>query len=191
MSDYDAIDYVPIIGDIYRYAKIGYKIGGWLGNLGNDYNDRIISNIADCLNKTTQSTTLHEINEHLEEAISYVHEFNGDNCKKYQLALMLFLGARLFHIIAIYECIIHSDDLDNLKKAKKTFSEAKEFCNKVWTIDKTLFTQNRSLIDEIREASNNKKEEIRSSKKQWRKQYRCLYKKTHPIKWYFIMWIFA
>ena len=25
MSDYDAIDYVPIIGDIYRYAKIGYK----------------------------------------------------------------------------------------------------------------------------------------------------------------------
>ena len=32
MSDYDAIDYVPIIGDIYRYAKIGYKIGSWLGN---------------------------------------------------------------------------------------------------------------------------------------------------------------
>lgn len=191
MSDYDAIDYVPIIGDIYKYAKMGYKIGSWLGNLGDDYNDRIISNIAYCLNKTTNSVSLYEINEHLEEAVNYMHEFNGDNCKKYQLAFLLFLGARLFHILAIYECIIYSDDLDNLKKVKKTFSEAKKYCNKVRSVEKTFFTQNRSLIDEARGASDSKKEEIESSRKQWRKQYRCLYKRTYPIRWYLIMWIFV
>lgn len=191
MSDYDAIDYVPIIGDIYKYAKMGYKIGSWLGNLGDDYNDRIISNIACCLNKTTNSVSLYEINEHLEEAVNYMHELNGDNCKKYQLAFLLFLGARLFHILAIYECIIYSDDLDNLKKVKKTFSEAKKYCNKVRSVEKTFFTQNRSLIDEARGALDSKKEEIESSRKQWRKQYRCLYKRTYPIRWYLIMWIFV
>ena len=170
---------------------MGYKIGSWLSNLGDDYNDRIISNIADCLNETTNSNSLYEINDHLEEAVNYLHEFNANNCKKYQLALLLFLCARLYHIIGIYECIIYSDDLENLKKVRKTFSEAKKYCNKVGSIEKTIFTQNRSLIDEIRDASGIKKKEIKNSRKQWRKQYRSLYKSTYPIKWYLIMWIFA
>ena len=40
MSDYEVLDYIPLIGDIYRYGKLGYKIGSWIANNEDDYNDR-------------------------------------------------------------------------------------------------------------------------------------------------------
>ena len=48
MDNYSVLDYVPVIGDVYRYGKIGWKIGSWLANEDDSYNNRIQSNMIDC-----------------------------------------------------------------------------------------------------------------------------------------------
>ena len=191
MSDYDVLDYIPLVGDIYRYGKLGYNIGSWLANDGDSYNNSVLSNMVDYINQAANSGDVMEALENINEAIEQIHRIDVESCKKYQLTLFFYLGARIYHLLAICECIIHADDLKKLKSIGNTFSDAKSFCNKVWSIDKTLFTSNRSMIDQIRVASNEKKEEISATRRRWRKQYRHLYKKEKPVKWYLGMWILA
>ncbi len=191
MSDYGVLDYIPVIGDIYRYGKLGWNIGSWLANDGDSYNNRVLSSMVDSINQAANSDDAIEALGHVNDAIELIHQIDTDSCKKYQVAIFFYLGARIFHILALCECIIHSDNLKELKSVGKTFSEAKRFCNKVWEVDKTIFTSNRSMIDQIRTSANEKKEEISESRKKWRKQYRHLYKQEKPVKWYLGMWIFA
>lgn len=191
MDNYSVLDYVPVIGDVYRYGKIGWKIGSWLANEDDSYNNRILSNMIDCINRAANSDSGVEALNSVVEALRLVEEMDISNAKKYQLALTFYLAARACHVYALCLCIIDSDNLKELKKAGKAFSDAKGFCNKVWEVDKTLLTSKRELIDQIREAANSKKTEISESRSNWRKQYRALYKKENPWKWYLCMWIFA
>lgn len=191
MSDYGVLDYIPVIGDIYRYGKLGYKIGSWIANNEDDYNNRILGKMVENINQAANSSDVDNVLVYINKAIENIHEFDKDNCKKYQVTLLYYLGARIFHVLALCECIIHSDEIKKLRKVSSTFSEAKKFCKKVWSVDKTLFTTNQSMIDQIRTAADEKKKEINGSKKMWRKQYRRLYKETYPVKWYLGMWIFA
>ena len=191
MSDYAVMEYVPVLGDIYRYGKLGYKIGSWFSNDSDDYNNRILCNISDYINQATAAESISEVYDCLTQAADCIHDFDGNKSKKYQLALLCFLGARLFHMYALSECILCCNDLKALKKVSKNFTEAKGYCNKVWNIDKTLFTSKRDFIDQIRNATDDKKKEIKESKSKYRKQYRALYKKEKPVKWYLGMWIFA
>lgn len=191
MDNYSVLDYVPVIGDVYRYGKIGWKIGSWLANEDDSYNNRIQSNMIDCINRAANSDSVLEALNSVVEALRLVEEMDISNAKKYQLALTFYLAARACHVYALCLCIIDSDNLKVLKKAGKAFSDAKGFCNKVWEVDKTLLTSKRELIDQVREAANSKKTEISESRSNWRKQYRALYKKENPWKWYLGMWIFA
>lgn len=194
MSDdnYGVLDYIPVIGDIYRYGKLGYKIGSWLAKYSDDdHNNRIICEMVEIINQAANSDDAFNAIGYLHTATEKLQEFDTDNCKKYQLALLYYLGARIYHVLALCECIIHRNELKELKQVSSTFSGAKKFCKKVWSVDKTLFTDNRSMIDQIRIASDEKKKEINESKRMWRKQYRHLYKITHPVRWYLGMWIFA
>lgn len=191
MNEYEIIDYIPVVGDIYRYGKLGYKIGSWLGNNSDDFNNRIILNMVDYIDKAANSNTAMEAFKNLVEASNIIDEFDFSNSKKYQLAMLYYLAARLYHVLAICQCIIYSEDLKQLKKVGKYFSEAKASCNKVWNVEKTIFTSKRELINQIRNAATEKKQEIAESKENWRKQYRRLYKKEKPVKWYLGMWIFA
>ena len=191
MSDYEVLDYIPVIGDIYRYGKLGYNIGSWIANNEDDYNNRILGEIVENINQAANSNNAMEALDNINNAIEKIHEFDTDNCKKYQVALFYYLGARIYHVLALCECIIHSDELKELKQVSSTFSGAKKFCKKVWSVDKTLLTKNRSLIDQIRSAADKKKKEINESKRRWKKQYRHLYKVTYPVRWYMGMWMFA
>lgn len=191
MSDYDLLDYIPVIGDLYRYGKLGYNIGAWLANDSDSYNNRLLSNMTDSINAAANSDDAMTALGHVSEAVDYIHQFDTNNCKKYQLAMLYFLGARIFHLHALCACMIYSGDLKELKNVGHTFSDASNYCSKVWSVDKTIFTSNRSLIDQIRAASDEKKKEISESRSKWRMQYRHLYKQKHPVKWYLGMWMFA
>lgn len=191
MDETVVLEYIPVIGDIYRYAKLGYTVGSWVANADNDYNDRVLSDMIVSINNASDSSDEFEAINYINEAVEAIHSFKTDNCKKYQLALLLYLSARVFHILALCGCMINKYDLKGLKEVKSTFDQAHNFCTKVWNVDKTIFTANRSMIDEIRKMAAQKTHEIIDSKKQWRKQYRFLYKQIHPIKWYMGMWMFV
>lgn len=187
----EVLEYVPVIGDIYRYGKLGYKIGSWFANDETDYNDRVLSDMVKCINKAANSGDEIEALNYINAAVQIIKELDTGNCKKYQIALLYYLAARVFHIFALCECIIHKDNLKDLKQVSTTFSQAKGYCGEVWEIKKTLFTTNRELIDQIRQMAGEKHIEINESIEKYRKQYRFLYKKTHPIKWYLGMWMFV
>lgn len=191
MDEYGILDYVPVIGDIYRYSKLGYKIGAWIGGSSDDYNNQILSNMVDCLNNVSKADDVIEALEYVKDAIDNSSDFDRDNCKKYQVTLYFYLGARIFHVIALCQCNLHEDDLKKLKEVSSTFSNALQCCANVWDIDKTIFTEKRSIIDQVRGMTGDEKEEIIESRQNWRKQYRHLYKVKHPFKWYLGMWIFA
>lgn len=191
MDETVVLEYIPVIGDIYRYAKLGYKVGSWISNADNDYDDSVLNNMIESINKASNSSDEFEAINYINEAIETMRSFNTENCKKYQLALLLYLGARAFHIIALCDCMINKYNLKELKEVKFTFDIAHNLCCKVWNVDKTIFTINRSMIDEIRKMADEKMCEIRDSRKKWRKQYRFLYKTIHPVKWYMGMWMFV
>lgn len=188
MSEYSVLDYIPVIGDIYRYGKVGYNIGSWLANNGDSYNNDVLSNMANYTNQAANSDNILEAYDFIQKAYEQVRRVNFDRCKKYQVALFFYLAARIEHIHALCQCYIYQDDLKELKSVGKTFSQAKKYCNKVWEIDKTILTSNRSMIDEIRKASTEKKKEINESRNRWEKQYRALDKRLHPWK-YRLMWL--
>lgn len=185
------MDYIPVIGDVYRYGKLGYKIGSWIANDEDSYNNRILTNMLDCINRTVNYDDINDIYENTIEAANLFKELDLDNSKKYQNAFALYLAARIFHIWGLCECIIYSQDLKQLKQVKDNYVRAKSCCSKIWEIEKTLFTSKTSIIDQVREMADEKKKEINESYKNWRKQYRCLYKSVHPVKWYLGMWLFA
>ena len=191
MSDYNALDYIPVIGDIYRYAKLGYKIGSWIASGDDGPNNQTLSRMAYYLNKVAESQNVLEAMNCVCTAIDTAKSFDMENVKKYQGALFFYLAARVEHVIALCKCNIYENDLDKLKEVSSTFTQAHKYCKQVWSIDKTWLTENRSVIDEIRTMSKEKEKEIGESRRKWRKQYRCLYKKIHPYKWYLGMWIFA
>lgn len=190
MADYDTLDYIPVIGDIYRYGKLGWKIGSWLSNDSDNYNNGILSQMAGHINNAAHADNVIEAMDEIILAAQKVDDIDN-NCKKYQAAIAYYLAARAWHIIALCECITHANDLRELKKVGTSFATAKKGCNKVWTIDKTILTTNREIIDQVRQMADEKKKEISDSRKKWRKQYRCLYKSLHPAKWYLGMWLFA
>lgn len=190
MNDYDVVDYIPVIGDIYRYGKLGYKIGSWIAKDEDSYNNRILSQMVDCINYIGTSDEIFEIYNKSIEAANLFHNFDFDKCKKYQATFALYLVARIFHVWGLCECIMYSHNLKELQKVKKNFIEARNYCSKVREIEKTIFTSKRELIDEVRVMADEKKTEIKESLSMWRKQYRTLYKTTHPIRWYLGMWIF-
>lgn len=190
-EDYGVLDYVPVIGDIYRYGKLGWKIGSWLGEAGSSYNLSILSEMKDKIELANNTSDILEFVDYITEAVSCVNRFDFDKAKKFQVAILCYLMARACHCNALCNCYVYSDNLDLLKKCETNFQEATDWCNRVWEIDKTLLTEKRSIIDEVRNSANSKKEEINQSRSKWRKQYRSLYKKIHPWKWYLGMWIFA
>lgn len=96
MNEYEIIDYIPVVGDIYRYGKLGYKIGSWLGNNSDDFNNRIILNMVDYIDKAANSNTAMEAFKNLVEASNIIDEFDFSNSKKYQLAMLYYLAARLY-----------------------------------------------------------------------------------------------
>lgn len=191
MSDYNALDYVPVIGDIYRYAKLGYKIGSWIAGGDDSPNNQALSKMAYYLNKVADSQNALDAMNCVNNAMDAGMSLNPETAKKYQAAILLYLSARVYHLFALIECILHEDDLKELKKVSSDFSRAQDYCKQARGVEKTLLTENRSVIDEIRTMSKEKEKEIGESRRKWRKQYRCLYKKTHPYKWYLGMWIFA
>ena len=95
MNDYDVVDYIPVIGDIYRYGKLGYKIGSWIAKDEDSYNNRILSQIVDCINYIGTSDEIIEIYNKSIEAANLFHNFDFDNCKKYQATFALYLVARI------------------------------------------------------------------------------------------------
>lgn len=191
MEEYSVLDYVPVIGDIYRYGKLGWKIGTWLGEQDSSYNHSVLSDMKDNIEKANNSSDVLVFQDYIIEAISCVQRFDFENAKKFHVAILCYLMARAYHCIALCNCYVYSDDLKSLKTCGKDFQNAIDFCEKVGEIDKTLFTEKRSIIDEVRNNANSKKEEISQSRSKWRKQYRALYKKQKPWKWRLGMWIFA
>lgn len=187
----ELLEYVPLVGDIYRASRLGYKMGSWLGNDRANYNTSILMQMIDLINRAGDSSNVMDAYDYLTQFYESFNTFDSNNFKKYQAALVCFLFARATHITALCECVIDSDDLNELKKVRHRFNEAIHYCKEVWTIEKTLFTEKKDVIDKVRQISDDKKKEIKKSKKNWKKQYRRLYKKTHPWKWYLGMWIFV
>lgn len=188
MSDYSVIDYVPVIGDVYRYVKLGYNIGSWLANDGDAYNNSVLSDMVNYTNQAANSSNILEAYDYINKACDQINRINTDSCKKYQVALFFYLAARIEHIHALCQCYVYQDDLKELKSVGETFSQAKKYCNMVWKVEKTMFTSNRSTIDEIRKATTEKKKEIRESRRKWAKQLTELDKQLNPWK-YRLMWI--
>lgn len=146
--------------------------------------------MVDKINYVGTSDDIYKIYQKAIEGAILFQEIDHGNCKKYQAAFALYLAARILHIWGLCECIIYSDDLKELKKAKGHFIDAKKYCSKVREIEKTIFTSKRNLIDQIREMAIDKKAEVKESMAKWKKQYRLLYKRKHPVKWYLGMWLF-
>lgn len=190
-EDYGVLDYVPVIGDIYRYGKLGWKIGSWLSDADSSYNLSILSETKEKIDQANNTSDIIEYYKCINEAVLCASRFDTKNAKKFQWAILCYLLARAYHCYALCSCYVYSNNLESLKQCEEQFQEAIKWCNNVWEIDKTLFTEKRSIIDEVRKNANSKKEEINQSISNWRKQYRTLYKKVHPWKWYLGMWIFA
>lgn len=79
MDNYSVLDYVPVIGDVYRYGKIGWKIGSWLANEDDSYNNRIQSNMIDCINRAANSDSVLEALNSVVEALRLVEEMDISN----------------------------------------------------------------------------------------------------------------
>ena len=92
MSDYDVLDYIPVVGDIYRYGKLGYNIGSWLANDGDSYNNSVLSNMVDYINQAANSGDVMEALENINEAIEQIHRIDVESCKKYQVTLFFYLS---------------------------------------------------------------------------------------------------
>ena len=193
MADYgEVMEYIPLIGDIYRYGKLGFNIMSWLCDDDVDaHNYDVVRRIGDTINRALDSKYADDVVKIIDQGMEIVNEFDSDKAKKYQRAVLLYLVARMLHIHALAECIILQNDLEGLKQVSSTFALAKKACIEADRIPKTYFTAKRSLIDQIRTMCKEKRHEISASKSQWRKQYRCLYKKTYPVRWYLGMWLFA
>lgn len=59
------LEYIPVIGDIYRYGKLGYKIGGWLSN--NSATDELLSRMASVIQSACNADNIYESYQHLSD----------------------------------------------------------------------------------------------------------------------------
>lgn len=173
-------DYVPYIGDFYKYGKIAYKISSYL--LQNNEQDKVLSQLYYCVKEAWEADTLEESHNRLKEAGNIADAFDGE--KKYQLAMYGYLLAKALHLLAICQWA-ENEDKNNIKE---TFANAIEACTKVSEIEKTLLTSNRDLIDQIRELTASEKKAIKHTRKLWRKQLRAIDRIKNPWK-YRLMWI--
>jgi hypothetical protein len=98
------------------------------------------------------------------------------------------LVARDLHIAALCRWASNPYSIEEQPEIDDCFKKAKEACSMVMQIEKTLFTSNRSTIDQVRALVSDEKKAIRQSRNEWKKHCRILDKHLHPWK-YRLMWI--
>lgn len=76
MADYDTLDYIPVIGDIYRYGKLGWKIGSWLSNDSDNYNNGILSQMAGHINNAANADNVIEAMDEITLAAQKVDDID-------------------------------------------------------------------------------------------------------------------
>ncbi|MCM1220674.1 MAG: hypothetical protein NC548_39915 [Lachnospiraceae bacterium] len=174
------LEYIPVIGDIYRYGKLGYKIGGWLSN--NSATDELLSRMASVIQSACNAGTIDESYQYLSNFNNLINQYNGG--LKYQNALFIFLTAKATHLLALCEWANNASDLEGLKKVDKIFKFANTVCSNISEINMTLLTTNRDMIKEIRSLVAEEKKNIRDSEMKWRKHCSKLYRIEHPWKFW-------
>lgn len=174
------LEYIPVIGDIYRYGKLGYKIGGWLSN--NSATDELLSRMASVIQSACNAGTIYESYQYLSDFNNLIDQYDGG--LKYQNALFIFLTAKATHLLALCEWANNASDLEDLKKVDEIFKYANTVCSNISEINMTWLTENRDMIKEIRSLVAEEKKNIRDSKRKWRKHCRTLYRIEHPWKFW-------
>lgn len=178
------VDYIPVIGDIYRYGRLVYKIGTFIA--GNDPTDVLLGKMIDNINRAANAETLEEAEFEISKFSDLVEHYTDG--KKYQNAIMCYLFARGLHIMALCKWARHSDSLDIKYDINELFNKALTTCATVPKIEKTMFTSNKAIIDAIRELTIEEEKAIKNSRRNWKHHCRKLDMQMHPWK-YRLLWI--
>lgn len=169
------LDYIPIVGDLYRAGKMGWKVGSLLGDYWYGDNQTLTKGVEH-LNNAIDSDNPLITKAEAEKAITL---FNQSECdKKYQLALICYLRSHCYYLIAISNIVIGNNDV------KKNFNNAISDLNSVCEVEATLLTTKKDTILELQEEAKSHILEIKDVKDNWIK----LDKEKHPWK-YRLRWI--
>lgn len=163
-------NYLPVIGDIYRGFRIGYKISEWVSSDSSNPNDNIIEHLIKYEDDIVEAKDAESIISAFSNADNLVKQFDSENCKKYQGAMFCFLLAKLDYLRALLRMGVYNDDFKELYSCGKSFDESIEILKKVQDIEITLFTEEKQLVRTIREGANKLQKRIEQSITEWEQQ---------------------
>lgn len=168
-------DYIPIVGDLYRAGKMGWKVGSFLGDYWYGDNQTLTKGVEH-LNNAIDSDNPSITKVEAEKAVTLFNQSESD--KKYQLAFIYYLRSHCYYLIAISNIAIGNDDI------KKNFNNAISDLNSVCEIETTLLTTKKDTILELQAEAKSLILEIKDVKDKWLKYD----KEQHPWK-YRLRWI--
>lgn len=144
----DIMDIIPILGDYYRAGKLAYRLGNWIGQ--NNATDRLLQGMAEAFERSIDAENGETTLEALKELHDIGEQYAGG--KKYQDALFYSLLAGELYLTASYFWRACKEEGDaSIYYTRKFYQLANTACLKVRAINKTIFTENRSTIDEARQ----------------------------------------
>lgn len=169
------LDYIPIVGDLYRAGKMGWKVGSLLGDYWYGDNQTLTKGVEH-LNNAIDSDNPSITKVEAEKAITLFNQSESD--KKYQLAYIYYLRSLCYYLIAISNIVIGNNDV------KKNFNNAISDLNSVCEIETTLLTTKKDTILQLQAEAKSHILEIKDVKDKWLRYY----KEQHPWK-YRLRWI--
>lgn len=170
----EILEYIPLVGDIYRAGRLGYKAGSYIGELWYGSADDKISKAQDALdNALSLSGTQRFIG--LSHAYSLFSECECD--KKYKYAIVLYGGAVCQYLAAAET--VKMDGMNPLKYLHR----AKQNCHKVKNIEISLLTAKRKTIKEIQEHTETIIPYIKSAYSQYSESIKGIYPWRYFFRW--------
>lgn len=171
----EIFEYVPIVSDIFRSIKYGYKIGSFIGELWYGEANDDISNAYEELDKAIQ---LSGVSRYTALADVYTKLSNCNCDKKFKIALVLY-GSVICQFLAGAEAVKFEDDnpLKYLRRCKKHASA-------LYNLETSFMTAKKETIRELQRHTLNIVPIIDSSYK----KYVISIKSIYPWR-YFFRWI--
>ena len=180
----EIIDYIPLIGDLYR----GWRIGNTIASLfsSNDDTDEILAQMIQMINAAVEEENIEKKINIVEQVFELAKRVNGQ--KKYQQAVMGYTLIMGGYIGAISYWQTNLWNLDARKELDEYFNNILEGCTSITDISITWFTDNDELVRNVQERVDNLANQVRETKKEMHKHYWRVDKMLHPWK-YRLMWM--
>lgn len=182
--DNSVLDYIPVLGDIYRIGKLGYRISSLISS--NSATDELLSQMMDLISAASSSDSIEDAHSHLCNFADLASQYNGG--VKYQNVLFNYLSCKGIYLMAICHWSLFADNLKELKNTMEYFNASLSFAKDALNIETTWFTDNRNLVKEVQSIVSTDLLEITDAIKKYERHVKLLDKKLNPWK-YRLRWL--